>query len=278
MKKILVPVDFSDHSEYALEVAATLAKKYDAEIVALHMMGLSEAVFTKDESQEVAEAVYYMKLAQKRFQDFLDKEYLEGIQVTETVQNYKVFSEINDVAHEHDVDLIIMGSHGASGLKEVFVGSNTEKVVRTSSIPVLVIKEQITDFKAKNVVFACDFKTESIGAYINAMNLFKALEANIHLLYINLPSERFMSSNQMEERVNDFIYVADQGNMSNLEKVTYQSDFTVEDGVFNYSKKVNADVIAIPTHGRKGLAHFFSGSIGEDIANHAVLPVMTFKI
>ncbi len=279
MKKILVPIDFSEYSEYALQAAATIAKKQNAEIIVLHMLGLSEAVLTKNEGQEVAEAMYYMKLAEKRFATFLDKDYLKGIKVTETVQNYKIFSEINEVAHENDVDLVVMGSHGVSGLREeVFIGSNTEKVVRTSDIPVLVIKNPGDNFKMDEVVFACDFKMENLRPYHNAMKLFESLGANVHLLYVNLPGERFKSTNQMEDRVKEFLFKADAGNLEVYDKVVYYSDYTVESGVFNYSNKIDADVIAIPTHGRRGLAHFFSGSIGEDIANHANKPVLTFKI
>ncbi|MBQ0734740.1 universal stress protein [Aquimarina celericrescens] len=279
MKKILVPIDFSEYSEYALQAAATIAKKQNAEIIVLHMLGLSEAVLTKNEGQEVAEAMYYMKLAEKRFATFLDKDYLKGIKVTETVQNYKIFSEINEVAHENDVDLVVMGSHGVSGLREeVFIGSNTEKVVRTSDIPVLVIKNPGDNFKMDEVVFACDFKMENLRPYHNAMKLFESLGANVHLLYVNLPGERFKSTNQMEDRVKEFLFKADAGNLEVHDKVVYYCDYTVESGVFNYSNKIDADVIAIPTHGRRGLAHFFSGSIGEDIANHANKPVLTFKI
>ena len=168
MKKILIPVDFSEHSEYALEVGATLAKKHDASLIVLHMMGLSEAVLTKDESQEMFEAIYYMKLAEKRFNEFLDKDYLKDVKVEVTVQNYKEFHEINNVAKDFEADLILMGSHGASGLKEVFVGSNTEKVVRTSDIPVLVIKHQIKEFKMGKVVFACDFNMDFKEAFQKA--------------------------------------------------------------------------------------------------------------
>ncbi|WP_074407065.1 MULTISPECIES: universal stress protein [Aquimarina] len=279
MKKILVPVDFSEYSEYALQVAALLAKQQNAEIIVLHMLGLSEAVLIKNETQEANEAMYYMKLAEKRFSTFLDKEYLKGIKITETVQNYKIFSEINEVAHENEADLIVMGSHGISGLREeVFIGSNTEKVVRTSDIPVLVIKNPVDNFALKEVVFACDFKIENIKAYHNAMKLFNALDANIHLLYVNLPGEQFRSSDQIEERVKEFLFKADSGNLDMYDKVIYFNDYSVESGVFNYCKKINADIIAIPTHGRRGLAHFFNGSIGEDIANHANKPVITFKI
>ncbi|WP_299898377.1 universal stress protein [uncultured Aquimarina sp.] len=279
MKKILVPVDFSEYSEYALEAAAIIAKKLNSEIIVLHMLGLSEAILTKDESQEVAEAMYYMKLAEKRFSTFLDKPYLEGIKVSETVQNYKIFSEVNKVAKEYDADLIVMGSHGTSGMSEdIFVGSNTEKVVRTSDVPVLVIKQAVTDFKIQEVVFACDFKIENIRPYVNAINLFEAFGAKIHLLYINLPGDSFRSSDQIEERVKEFLFKAATGSIERFKDVVFYNDYTVENGIYKYSNQVDADVIAIPTHGRKGLSHFFNGSIGEDIANHANRPVITFRI
>ena len=278
MKKILVPVDFSEYSEYAMEVAASLAKTNDAEIVVLHMMGLTDAVVTKDESKQVFEAMYYMKLAEKRFADFLDKDYLEGVKVTDTVQNYKVFSEVNAVAREFGADLIVMGSHGSSGLSEIFVGSNTEKVVRNSEIPVLVVKERHKNYSMTNAVFACDFHQENIGAFNSAMDFFALFNADVTLLYVNLPNEKFRSSKEIEGRVREFLIQSGPSGIDRLDDVVYYSDYSVEDGVFNYAKKINADVISLPTHGRRGLAHFFSGSIGEDLVNHAKVPVVTFKI
>jgi nucleotide-binding universal stress UspA family protein len=278
MKKILVPVDFSEHSEYALEVAASIAKQQNAELLVVHMMGLSESLTNKNESKEIMEAMYYMKLAQKRFADFLDKDYLEGLNVTDIVHNYRVFSELNDVAQDNHADLLVMGSHGSSGLSEVFVGSNTEKVVRTSNIPVLVIKKRRKDFKFENVVYACDFEKKSIPAYQRAMDFFDLFDAEVHLLYINLPAERFRSTGQMEDRVRDFLLKADQSKFDNLDKVVYRNNYSVEEGIYTYSNKINADLIAVSTNGRRGLAHFFFGSIGEDVANHADVPVLTFKI
>lgn len=278
MKKILVPVDFSEYSEYAMEVAASLAKQQDAEIVVLHMMGLTDAVVTKDESKQVFEAMYYMKLAEKRFEEFLDKEYLKDIKITDTVQNYKVFSEVNSVAEEFDADVIVMGSHGSSGLSEIFVGSNTEKVVRNSDVPVLVIKDRRKGFRMENAVFACDFKEENLGAFNSAMEFFDKLGAEITLLYINLPNEKFRSTKEIEARVREFLIQSGPNGIDRIDDVVYYSDYSVEDGVFNFANKINADIISLPTHGRSGLAHFFSGSIGEDLVNHAKLPVVTFKI
>ena len=278
MKKILVPTDFSKYSEYALEVAATIARKFNAEILLVHMMGLSHSIINKTDAQEATEAIYYLKLSEKKFKELLKKEYLKGITVKETVQNYTIFSQLNEVAKEHNANLIVMGSHGTQGMvQDVFVGSNTEKVVRTAEIPVLVIKERRKDFNIKKVVFACDFKDENASVYKSAMELFESFGAEIHLLYVNLP-HKFRNSNYIETQVKDFLYKADSGDLKNLDKVVYYNDFTVEDGVHAYSSKVDADLVAIPTHGRRGLAHFFSGSISEDIANHINLPVMTFKM
>jgi len=277
MNKILVPIDFSEHSEYALEVAAELAKKYNAEIVTVHMMGLTQNMVNKDDSQGVFEAMYHMKLAKKQFEDFLDKDYLKGIKIQSTVQNYKIFNELDAIAKEHEADLIVMGSHGSSGMREVFVGSNTEKVVRTSSVPVLVIKNRIINFNVKKMVFACDFSLDFVPAFKKAQELAKTFNSTLQLVYINTP-ERFKSSSEMEERAFAFLTKAEGDAINLYDEIKYYCDTTIEDGIFSFSNNYNANVIAIPTHGRRGLAHFFTGSIGEELVNHSDIPVLTFKI
>ncbi|EAR01757.1 universal stress protein [Maribacter sp. HTCC2170] len=278
MKKILIPIDFSDFSEYALEVAAKLARKFNADLVVLHMLGLSEAVFTKDEAQEFMEAQYYMKLAKKRFDEFLDRPFLKGIRVYETVQNYKDFNEINNIVKEQFIDLVVMGSHGTSGLNELFLGSNTEKVVRTCDTPVLIIKKRRKDFNIKEAIFASDFEVENIPAYTEAMRFFDKLEANVHLVYVNRANQYFRSSEEIDKQMQLFLRTAHHSSIPEGRKVKVVNDYSVEEGIYNYAKNIDANIIALPTHGRKGLSHFFKGSIGEDIANHADLPVLTFKL
>ncbi len=278
MNKILVPIDFSEFSEYALEVAAKVAKKFDAKLIVLHMLGLSEAILTKDEAQEFMEAQYYMKLAKKRFNAFLNKPFLKGIKIYETVQNYKDFNEINNIVKEQEIDLVVMGSHGASGLSGLFIGSNTEKVVRTCEVPVLVIKKRRENFEINEAVFASDFEVENITAYNRATKFFRMLGANVHLVYVNRPNQYFKNTDEINEQFNLFMSVAHHSDVPDNLKLTILNDYSIEEGIYNYAKTVEANIIALPTHGRKGLAHFFKGSIGEDIANHADLPVITFKI
>ena len=277
MKKIIVPIDFSEHSEYALEAAANLAQKYGSELIVLHMLELSNAILTANGNSINEEAVFYLKLAEQKFDAFLDRPYLEGLKITPIVKHFKVWSEVNDVANEHHANLIVMGSHGASGVKEVLVGSNTEKVVRHADIPVLVIKHNPILLDFENGVFASDFTDEAIAPYLNARKTFDKLGAKMHLVYVNSPDGNFRSSTEIDKRISLFLKKAD-GDLDNLENVHIVSDYSIEKGILNFANTIGADLIAVATHGRKGLAHFFEGSISEDIANHSTLPVMTFKI
>lgn len=277
MKKIIVPIDFSEHSEFALKAAAKLAKKNNAEIFALHMLELSDAILTSVGDPIHPEALFFLKLAEKKFGEFLNKDYLKDIKVTPVVKHYKVFSEVNDVAEKHSADIIVMGSHGTSGIKELLIGSNTERVVRHANIPVLIIKNDLNQIGFEDVVFACDFSEDTIKSYLNASKLFESMGSRMHMVYVNLPNDRFKSSLEIERRVVNFFTKADR-NLDKMEDVHYVSDYTVEDGILNFSMKMGADLIAVPTHGRKGLSHLFQGSVGEDVANHSTLPVITFKI
>src|SRR5688572_4243197 len=107
MNKIIVPIDFSEHSEYALEAAVTLAKGNGAEIIALHMLEMSDSVLNSTDAEQQQKAVFFLKLAEKRFSEFLDKPYLKDAKVTPLVKHFKVFSEVNDVAKDQKADLIV---------------------------------------------------------------------------------------------------------------------------------------------------------------------------
>ncbi len=277
MKKIIVPVDFSKHSEFALKSAAALAKKYDLSLYVLHMLDIHEISISESPSLLQEKAAFYLKMAEKKFKTFLKKDFLKGIKVIPVIKHNKVFSEVNTVAEEVAADLIIMGSHGVSGLKEFFVGSNTEKVVRYSNVPVLVIKNELTDVKFNDIVFATDFSKKSIPSFQKMIKMLDFLKAKTHLLYVNLPSEKFKTSAEMDALATSFL-LETEGNLDRMVNVHLVCDRSIEDGILNYSNLVGADLITLVTHGRKGLSHIFAGSVAEDVANHANLPIMTYKI
>ena len=276
MKKILVPTDFSDTAEHALKIAAQLAKKHNSEIYLLHMLELPMQLIDPvagGNSQNLPESIFFMKLAHQRFAKLMQRPFLKDIKVHETVMFHQAFDGIMEVSEDYDCDIIIMGSHGASGFKEMFIGSNTEKVVRSSHIPVLVIKNEHGNFEVENFIFATDADGSNKHTLEKAYNFAQLIEAKFHLLFINTPNN-FITSTEVRKRIDNFI---SGFNIHDYEMHIY-NDVSVEKGILNFAMKQKKALIGISTHGRKGLAHFFNGSISEDLVNHANMPVVTFKI
>lgn len=274
MKKILVPTDFSEHAEYALKVAAQIARENNSEIILLHMLELPhQAGDAIGSGHQIPEIMFYKNKALENLEELMDSDFLDGINVSEAVQFEKAFDGIMKIIKKNEVDLVVMGSHGTSGFEEMFIGSNTEKVVRFSDVPVLVIKNQVDDFKASNFVFASDFSNEIKKPFKLLLDFAKVFNSKLNLVMINTPNS-FKPTHTAEKIMSEFMA---EFNYSNYSTDIY-NDTNVERGILNFANSVNADLIGMCTHGRTGFAHFFNGSISEDLVNHAVRPVITFKI
>ena len=276
MKRILVPVDFSKEAEAAARVAAKIAKKTNSEIFLVHMLELPVSTIDPAEMNTISsepQIIYFMKLAHKKFETFKKLSFFKGLRVIETVQFQHAFSGIIDESTKNNIDLIVMGSQGASGLQEMFIGSNTEKVVRKSKVPVLVIKKNVKNFEINNILFASDFNKESKTTFHRVVDFARLFDAKINLLYVNT-IHNFNTSDNIEKRIAKFMGDFDFDNY----KTNIYNDISIEKGILSFGRKINADLIALNTHGRSGLSQLFNGSIGQELANHALRPVITFKI
>jgi len=276
MKKILIPIDFSEQAEYAAKVAAKIAVKTGCELHLLHMLELPDNIIDPSNygnTDNSPTTLLYMKKAQEKFEKLTKRYFLKGIKVTKSVFFHKTFDGIISESKKQDVDLIVMGSKGASGFNEILVGSNTEKVVRSSKIPVLVIKNEIEDFKIENLVFASSFDPVYKSTFPKVVEFAKKFNAKIHLLKVNTV-QKFETTEKTRSKMNEFIKDCDSNNFT----INMINDESIESGILNFGKKINADAIVLNTHGRKGLMHFFNGSVSKDISNHAIRPVLTFKI
>jgi nucleotide-binding universal stress UspA family protein len=275
MKRILVPTDFSKYSEEALKVATQIARKNNSEIILLHMLELPHQTsdISGSSGKSIPEIMYYKNKAISNLEKLMDADFLKGTNVSEAIEFKKVAEGIIDASEKNNVDLIVMGSHGTSGFDELMVGSNAEKVVRFSSIPVLVVKKGTTEFKANNFVFASDFSKETKKPFRKMIEFAKNFDSNLYLVMICTPNS-FKTTHKAEKIMRDFIANFDIENYSSH----IYNDTNIENGIVNFAESVDADLIGICTHGRTGLAYFFNGSIGEDIVNHAIKPVIAFKI
>ena len=272
MKNILVPVDFSEQSLTAFRFAKNIAKKADAKITLLNViepyMPFSEVGYTATEQDYIT---HLKETSTSHLQRIADDS--DGVQVDTSVEIGSIFRLIRQNIDENEVDLVVMGTQGASGLEEVLIGSNTEKIVRTSKCPVLTVRNTPQDFNVKDLVFATNLRDEQIKVVEILKNFQDFFGAHLHLVYVNTPNG-FLSSHEIKEQSDEFIKKA------NLENYTLhvESDVNEEIGVIHAAQNLNADMIAMGTHQRKGLAHWFAGSIAEDVVNHANRPVLTLGL
>ena len=272
MKTILVPTDFSDHALYALKVAARIAKKINARIKIVHVSNLPLAGY---KHYHYYDKIYKELKANVEYQmeELTRLDFLKGIDVEVHIVSFMVMWEIiQDERFKHS-DLIVMGSHGKSGFSTVFIGSNTEKVVRQAAPPVLTIKNEIIDFDIKNMVFASNFFEESYTAFEKIKFFADLYNSHIYLLKVITPKE-FEPTPVSQKLLNRFIKKFDLKNFS----VNIYNSQSIETGIIEFSDEVNADLIALETHGRTGLAHLINGSLAEDIVKHEAKPILSIKI
>ena len=279
MKKILVPVDFSKCSEKALHMAAQIARKNGSEIILLHLIDLpsGEIGFMENGTPTGPAAILLMEDARKKFEELLDKDYLEGIKVQDFLDFNKPVEGIAEYAEKHGADLIVMGSHGIGKTAGFFVGSNTEKVVRSSKVPVFVVKKYIENFDPDLIVFASDFKENCHKCFSELIRFARMFDSEIHLLRVNKPT-KFLATYESEQLIRDFMKQYTQEYPEEKMYKAIYDDYSVQEGIFHYANEINADMIALSTHGRQGLWHFLQDSIAEDVVNKADLNIITFRM
>ncbi|MCH7400571.1 universal stress protein [Belliella kenyensis] len=280
MKTILVPFDFSEQAANAFEFAKGLAKKKAAHLKLLHVletptMTSMNTMGTIDAGPEI-DQIYVLELVEKRKQQLADieaKTNAEGYKFSTKLIFGNPYAGITKEVVDFDANLIVMGSKGSSGIEELLIGSNTEKVVRNAKCPVITIKDRITTDEIKKIVFASDFKDNSIKLVNKLKTLQNTLNAELYFVKINTPSlfeNSRVSTKSMEAFIEDHQF-------ENAHFAIYNSG-SEEEGIRDYAEDINADMIAMATHGRTGFLHLLSGSIAEDVVNHAKRPVWTFKV
>ncbi len=140
LRKILIPFDFSDHSRHALRWGVSLAKKYGAKMLLLHVIPeVLEEVSARESASEQL-VIDLTAEIESQLQDISHQEMREGGSMQAKVVDGKPAEAILRVAHEEAVDLIIMGTHGRTGLPHLLLGSTAEAVVRGAPCPVFTVK------------------------------------------------------------------------------------------------------------------------------------------
>ena len=283
MIHILVPYDFSKMAIHAFDFATKLSTTYSKlHITLIHVVELPLNANVGymgggiDPLSDYQNQVYFRELLEQRKKelDQLKKKYTSPkyhLDAVVTVGN--VFREITTVITDKKPDLVVMGSSGTSGWEEFWIGSTTEKIVRTAPCPVITIKGETDPSQLKKVVFASSFDELDVDLAARIKNMQQVFDAQFYFVTINTPGN-FITSRQAQHRLDKFIH---RYKFVQVHTEIYNS-LSEDAGILEFADDIGADLIAMATHGRTGMLHLLTGSIAEDVVNHSKRPVWTLKI
>jgi nucleotide-binding universal stress UspA family protein len=276
MKKILVPCDFSDSAVQAFKFAVEIANQSKGEIALLNVVEIPvihENVMMPTFSFEDTYLKEMKDRADIDFAKMKSKWAKDGLKVSTHVEYGAPTPTISKFIKEKKIDLVIMGTKGASGLKEFFVGSNTEKIVRWSPVPVISLKESVKASSIKNIVFPSMLHEDEEELTMRVKALQDFFKAKLNIIYVNTPAN-FRTDVTTHKMMQDY---AERFMLKDY-TLNIFNDLNEESGVAHFVNEIKGDMVAMSTHGRKGLNHLMSGSIAEDMVNHLELPIWTWKI
>jgi nucleotide-binding universal stress UspA family protein len=274
MKKIVIPYDFSTEAEYALDVAVQFSEKVASDLYIIHVIEVPSSylsLYPEYGGLEV-ESVYsddILKAVEHKLNQIVDRLKKKNVNISCGVVHGKPFENIQQTIISEDADLIIMGSKGATGLKEIFVGSNTERVIRYAKVPVLTIKRKTNLSEMSSMVFASDLSVDNSVKFVKEIQQMLGLK--MELLKVFNTNEWTYTERTALEKIELFGL---ENGFTDYSVHVIDSPF-VTDGILKFAHEKKADLIVMGTHGYKGIGHLIAGSNAEGVANHSEIPIFT---
>ncbi|MBL4592666.1 MAG: universal stress protein [Flavobacteriales bacterium] len=260
MNKILVPTDFSEHSNYAMEYASFIANEKGGKLIILH---IAKELGGADLDKKIEEIKNYSFLSKVEYEIIIE-------------EGHHVSTMINKVGIDQGIDLIVMGSNGISNVGEMLLGSNTENVIRKSRFNVLTIKHKMLDLNIESILFPSNFAPETYSIFETVMEFAKFFDAKIHLLRVNT-SNHFEDTASVNEKMDMLIkHFNLDTEYKNYKKAIYD-DKNEELGIINYSIDNSLDMIAIGSHGKSVLHKLIHESTSQNLVRDSFRPVLTIR-
>jgi len=278
--KIVVPTDFSESSQKALNLAVQIAKKTNAIILLHHIIeGFQDTRMygeTHASSEQQALVNIMDIVAHKKLNAVADPVRAEGLEVVVSVDIGSVYGSIAEKIASDNVDLIVLGSHGNSQLDKKYLGSNTHKVIRNTKHPICVIKGEVNLEGIKHIVFASEFEQEP-EKVMQELNDWQSITgAKVTLLKVNHPNFT-LNHQDLETSLKEF---ALRNHIKNYEVASY-TDVDPTHGIIHFAESNKADLIFVGTDFYRGLLERLwhrRTQVAEEVATHTVIPVVTYHL
>lgn len=276
ISKILVPIDFSDIANNAINTAIAIAKKQQATIHLLHVMTVNaysqsymlhgtafnyEGLINDDIISNV-----------QKFRDKLIEEH--KINIIASTQIGDIPTSVNQYVKENEIDLVVIGTHGASGWKEFFIGSNAMSVIKECEVPVLTIPPTFTKIKFDHILYPVRNVVGVIEKYDYIKPIIDKDNAKVYLLGVD-DEENKDDIESIENNIKNIQHLITDQNLNLVSAIKYSNN--IAEIVLEESKKDAYDLMIINAILDNDWSNFFSGNYTQQIINHSKIPVLAIK-
>ena len=272
MKKILFPTDFSETSKNAFIYALQLAKTLDAEVITLHVYTLP-AVDYIDVPAYLMEIYDTVELS--NFENYKDEipalrtiakeNGLEDIKISNTLMNGDLVSTVLRMIKDSNIEYVVMGTKGATGLKETFLGTSTGNIMTKTTACVIAIPESSNYEPIKRIVFTTRFREKDLPALQRLLTIAKGFEAHVDCLYVKT------SRSDVKD-----VVIANWKHLFRDEDLSIhilESD-DVEGTILTFIGDHNTHLLALHSHKRGFFEGLFHHSLTQKLAFHVNIPLM----
>lgn len=269
-KILLVPVDFKNHTQIALNQAIYYAQALNAEVHLLYTVepeGFFAGLFSDEDEDKL------ISNARKKLQEIAEniKDQVPDVHIM--VAKGKIYETIVDTAELIGASFIVMATGGADTFKRRFIGSNTLRVIRSSKTPVISIRSDKPRLQVKNIILPLDIQKETRGKVVSAVKLAQIFDATIKVVSIvekDEPEHEYkleIITNQVKE------FMKDKHVNFTTKILKVDSESKIGEAVVNYAKENDGDLIMIMTQQEINFTELFIGSAAQEIINSSDVPV-----
>lgn len=281
MKTILVPTDLSSLGDNALQFAVDLARQMDSsKIVLLNIIiPVHSDAFTAS-----ADVTKLQGSTADRFNLELMRRNEE--RVHERARNFKdrfnhieayvrfgeSRTDLNHFVEEFKADLVVTGSESLGAFSELLFGSQEEKIIRKSHVPVITVKKEPGNEVIRNIVLAVDIEEEDLEGIESISNFAESAGALLHMVYVI--TDKDMTTRYAVDKLDS---IAHQYHLKNF-TINTVSNTDIEEGIRNFARKKGADLIAVFTEGKGKLHDLIFGNMAHELVRDTDLPVLVSKL
>ena len=269
INKILCPTDFSDVAENAFEYTKGLADHFSSSIILLNISESLplDAKSPGDYREELLAENKYRSLQQMH--TMIASQPVRDHMIIMDVEEGSVTENIIAIAKAEMPDMIVMGTHGASGVKEYLFGSNTASIIEKVKTFVLAVPEQARFTPPRHIVFAVDYQPYSKEEIKKVDNFVKALGAFLTVLHV-LDDDMKVPNKLEQEKIVNELY--EPGRME-FKFIHYKDIF---EGIKSYTEKSHADILVMKYRPDSFWDNVFNRNYTKRMAFHSHIPLLTF--